>query len=135
MRIYRTGNLTIDLKIVTPHLAKITIRIKDFKLRVTSLIPSEMRDEIDVSHRQPYEDIVSSGLTSPTADLYLQATVYIDLEALTEDLTSKGEDITTVTFLLGTLKLEVELFDLQLKTVAATKEFEAEIRVSVDKPK
>jgi len=47
----------------------------------------------------------------------------------------KNDTSDDVVFQLGTLRLEVELYDLQARTVAAIKEFEVPIVVTVEKPR
>jgi len=125
VRTTHSGILNVDMKIVTPHYGKIIIRIHEFNLGDSVLITSEKQNDINVSiFDNIYEDIFSSGLTQTTAVLNLKADVYIDIRELASD---------QATFLLGTVKLEVELYDLQAKMVVASKYFGADIMVSVKK--
>jgi hypothetical protein len=125
VRTAHSGILNADLEIVTPHYGKIIIRIWEFDVGDSVLIASEMQNEINVSILDsPYEDIVSSGLTQTTAQLNLQAVAYINIGEFASDHT---------TLLLGTLKLEVELYDLQAKMVVTSTYFGADIMVSVKK--
>ena len=117
------GYLNVDLQIITPHLGNFTIRIKEFNVKDSDYVSMQDQTEAFLFYGD-YEGTVGSGLNHISVELYLEARAYINAEEITKD---------NFIIELGTLRLEIELYDLQVKRVAATKEFEVSITVTVDR--
>ena len=118
------GYLKLDLQIIIPHLGNFTVRVKEFIAKDSAYVNKVF--PIYGEGFPIYEGTVGSGLNDITAEIYLRARAYVNVRQITSD---------DFVFQLGTLRLEVELYDLQTRTVAAVKEFDVPIVVTVEKPR
>ena len=119
------GYLKLDLQRITPHLGNFTVRVEEFNVKDSVYINKTDETEVFPIYGG-YEGTVGSGLNDITAEIYLRARAYVNAGEITSD---------DFVFQLGTLTLEVELYDLQARTVAAIKEFDVPIVVIVEKPR
>jgi len=123
------GYLEVNLEVITPHYGLLSIKVKNFNVAETSMLNSEKLNKTEVSYAyepSKYEYAIVSGLNSINDNLHLKALVYPN----PENLPPKGESLS---FVLGRLFLEAELFDVQTDGTI-TKEFSAVVSVVMGVP-
>lgn len=122
------GYLNVSLKIVTPHLANVSLKIKEIKIDNSYQYFLQDKENLtDVYFLYPnenVEDIVNAGLNQLNYNLLLGASVYLN----STQFPKRG---LTQTYPLGELTIEAELFDLQTN-ISLKKEFTSTVYVSLE---
>jgi|SRR5271157_591100 len=124
------GQLSVNLKVVTPHYSNITIEVGN----LTDIDPQfnmnpQKKNLTTVSYvfeDEKYENVIGSGLIELNPTLPLSATVYINPQILP----AQGQK---VQFPIGTLHLQAVMYDLQTQE-PSTHEFTALILAVVTVP-
>jgi len=110
------GMLNVHIQAITPNFSVVTVKIKDFNVTKSKYLDPDRLSEIDISFAgepREYVYVIAPGLNDLNSQIRIKAKIPLN----SENLLSKGE---TIQFQLGSLFLEIELFNFETRNKTVT---------------